>query len=225
MKTIVHLLFISVGLAPAAAAVRAQAPAVAPGTAAATPLPVLGGAFQMGDRVLIRVEGDSQLTNTYTVGPGPALVLPEIGAITLSEVRRTDVEAYLKQQLGRYLKDPVVHAKALLRVSVIGEVEHPGFNSVPVDVVLGDALMQAGGPTREAKVAAIRIERDGKPVLQADSLQAAFTHGLTMDQVGLRDGDRVIVPRMVVRDAESKWRILGVIVSLPVAIYGVTRLF
>ncbi len=213
MKTIVQLLLISVGLAPAAVVVSAQAPAADAGTPAATPSPVLGGTFQMGDRVSIRVEGDSLLTNRYTVGPGPALVLPEIGAITLSGVRRTDVEAYLKQQLGRYLKDPVVHAKALLRVSVIGEVEHPGFYSVAVDAGLEDALMQAGGPTRDARVVAMR----------RDSLQLALAHGFTADQVGLRDGDRFVLPRVTQRDPESPWRILGILVTIPVAIYGITR--
>jgi protein involved in polysaccharide export with SLBB domain len=223
MKTILQLLFISAGLTSAAGAARAQAPAAASGTAAAMPSPVLGGPFQVGDRVSIRVEGDSVLTNTYTVGPGPALVLPEIGVIALRGVRRTDVEPYLKQQLGRYLKEAVVHAKVLLRLSVIGEVEHPGFYSVAVDAALEDALMQAGGPTRDAKVMAMRIEREWKPVLEGDSLQFALSHGLTADQVGLRDGDRFVLPRLVHRDPESMWRILGILVTIPVAIYGITR--
>lgn len=224
MKTIVQLLFISVGLVPAAAAGQAQGPAPAAGTPVATSSPVLGGTFQVGDRVSIRVEGDTILTNTYTVGPGPALVLPEIGVVTLRGVRRTDVETYLRQQLGRYLKDPVIHAKALLRVSVIGEVQHPGFYSVAFDAALEDALMQAGGPTRDAKVPAMRIEREGKAVLQGDSLQSALAHGLTADQVGLRDGDRFVLPRMTVRDPESTWRILGILVTIPVAIYGITKI-
>ncbi len=223
MKTILQVLVITVGWAPAAAAVQTQAPAAAPGTAVATSSPALGGTLQVGDRVSIRVEGDSVLTNTYTVGPGPALVLPEIGVIALRGVRRTDVEPYFKQQLGRYLKDPVVHAKVLLRLSVIGEVEHPGFYSVAADAALEDALMQAGGPTRDARVPAMRIERAGQDVLQGDSLQLALAHGLTVDQVGLRDGDRFVLPRLTQRDPESMWRILGILVTIPVAIYGITR--
>jgi polysaccharide export outer membrane protein len=223
MKTIVRLLFISVGLVPAAAAGQAQAPAPAPAGVVATSSPVLGGTFQVGDRVSIRVEGDTILTNTYTVGPGPTLVLPEIGVIALRGVRRTEAETYLRQQIGRYLKDPVVHAKALLRVSVIGEVQHPGFYSVAFDAALEDALMQAGGPTRDAKVPAMRVEREGKTVLQGDSLQLALARGLSADQVGLRDGDRFVLPRMAVKDPESTWRILGILVTIPVAIYGITR--
>ncbi|TMG13905.1 MAG: hypothetical protein E6I06_01835, partial [Chloroflexi bacterium] len=93
------------------ASARAQTPAGPTGTAASD---VLAGAFQVGDRVLLRVEGDSALSGTFAVGPGPALTLPEIGEIPLIGVRRADVEAYLGRELARYLKEPVVHAKALI---------------------------------------------------------------------------------------------------------------
>src|SRR2546425_7743848 len=83
--------------------------------------------------------------------------------------------------------------------------------------------MQAGGPTRDAKVPAMRIERDADTFLQGDSLQLAFAHGLTVDQVGLRDGDRIVVPRMIVRDAESKWRVIGILVTIPVAVAQADR--
>jgi hypothetical protein len=33
------------------------------------------------------------------------------------------------------------------------------------------------------------------------------------------------VPRVVRQDPESKWRILGILVTIPVAIYGITRVF
>src|SRR5207249_3222905 len=105
-----------------------------------------GSGFQVGDRILLQVEGDSLLSKTFAVGPGPALTLPVIGAIPLTGVRRSDIEPYLSQQLARYVKEPVVHAKALINLSILGE-------------------------------------------------------------------------------AESTWRILGVIVSIPVAIYGITRAF
>src|SRR6266704_673200 len=217
MKTILSVLCVCVTAGLGCA--RAQAPATAPAPQ------VAGGGFQIGDRILLQVEGDSLLSKTFAVGPGPALTLPVIGAIPLTGVRRSDIEPYLSQQLARYLKEPVVHAKALINLSILGEVERPGFYAVSADIVLADALMQAGGPTREAKVAAMRIERSGKPLLAEDSLQSVLAHGLTVDQVGLRDGDRLVVPRLVQRDAESTWRILGVIVSIPVAIYGITRAF
>src|SRR6267378_7914578 len=90
--------------------------------------------FQVGDRILLHVQGDSALSDTFTVVAGPALRLPAIGEISLAGVRRSDLEAHLTRELGRFLKDPVVQARALIRVSVLGEVVRPGYYAVPVDL-------------------------------------------------------------------------------------------
>src|SRR5438445_5090079 len=165
----------------------------------------------------------------YTLSLHDALPisLPEIGEIPLIGVRRSDVEAYLGRELARYLKDPAVHAKALIRLSIMGDVDRPGFYFVPADAVLADALMQAGGLTRDAKVLGMRIERGGKPLLEGDSLPLAFARGLTVEQAGLRDDDRFVVPRLpmeIPHDKESTWRIFGIILAtVPAVIYAVTR--
>src|SRR3977135_3269061 len=96
------------------------------GQTAQGPPPAQQGGFEVGDQILLEVEGDTQFTHGFSVGPGPALTLPVIGAIPLKGVRRADVETYLSQQLGRYVKNPVVHAKVLVRLGVLGELEHPG---------------------------------------------------------------------------------------------------
>src|SRR2546422_5302361 len=182
----------------------------------------LPGGFEVGDQILLEVEGDTQFTHAFSVGPGPALTLPVIGAIPLAGVRRADVETYLSQQLGRYVKNPVVHAKVLLRLGVLGEVEHPGFYTVFSGAVVSDALMAAGGPTREAKFAGARIERDGNGLLEGSDFQDAFTRGLTIDAMGLRTGDRIVVPRR--NDTERTVRIVGIILSIPIAILGIRQL-
>ncbi|HKI94211.1 MAG TPA: hypothetical protein VJ992_02860, partial [Gemmatimonadales bacterium] len=41
------------------------------------------GDFQVGDRVLLAVEGEPTLTDTFTVQAGPQIVLPNIGAVPL----------------------------------------------------------------------------------------------------------------------------------------------
>src|SRR3982750_1692753 len=59
--------------------------------------------FQVGDRILLSVEGDSALSDTFTVVAGPAIRLPYIGDISLTDVPRTQVESYLARELGRYI--------------------------------------------------------------------------------------------------------------------------
>src|SRR5436309_15690595 len=182
----------------------------------------LPGGFEVGDQILLEVEGDTQFTRAYSVGPGPALTLPVIGAIPLTGVRRADVETYLGQQLGRYMKNPVVHAKVLVRLGVLGEVEHPGYYAVAAGSVVSDALMAAGGPTKDAKFTAARIEREGKGLYVGDAFQDAFARGMPVEGLGLHTGDRIVVPRRV--DPESKWRIIGILAGIPAAIIIATQL-
>jgi protein involved in polysaccharide export with SLBB domain len=181
-----------------------------------------GAVLQVGDRILLQIEGDSTLTDTFTVSAGPALSLPGIGAVTLAGVRRADLEAHLTRELARYLKNPVVHAHVLLRLSIVGEVEHPGFYAVPSDLVLADALMRAGGPTRDAVVTKLRIERDRARIWEGESLQQAIAQGRTIDQLGLRAGDRVVVPRA--HNSETTVRILAALVTIPAAVFAITRM-
>jgi len=178
--------------------------------------------FQINDQILLEVEGDSQFTHAFTVGAGPALMLPVIGPIPLASVRRAQVETYLTQQLKRYMKDPVVHAKVLVRLSVLGEVEHPGFYPVAADAPVSDALMAAGGPTKEAKFTGTRIDRIGRNGVGGSDLQEAIARGATVDGMGLRSGDQIIVPRR--HDSESTFRILGILAGIPAAILIATRI-
>jgi protein involved in polysaccharide export with SLBB domain len=191
-------------------------------TAQAPQTPVT--AFQVGDRVMLRVEGDSALSDTFTVVTGPALQLPIIGEISLAGVRRADIQSHLTRELGRYIKDPVVEARALIRVSVMGEVIRPGFYAVPIDLVLADALMIAGGATQAARVDKLRVLRgSGEGALWGgDQLQAAIARGATLEDLGIRAGDRIQVPAQA--DRESKWRILGIIVGSVATAVGVIAL-
>lgn len=178
--------------------------------------------FQVGDRILLQVEGDSTLTDTFTVVAGPALRLPNIGEVTLAAVSRADLETYLTRELGRYINGPVVQARALIRVSVVGEVTNPGYYAVPIDLVLADALMLAGGATKDARVDQMGIWRGNSSVWGGNKLQEAIARGATLDELGIRAGDRIQVPAQ--RDAESQWRIVGIVVGSIATAVGVVAL-
>ncbi|HET9707804.1 MAG TPA: SLBB domain-containing protein [Gemmatimonadales bacterium] len=180
--------------------------------------------FQVGDRVLLRVDGESLYTDTFTVIRGPALRLPVIGDVPLAGVPRSGIEPYLVGRLGPFFKHPVIHACALVSIGVVGEVEHPGFYVVPGDALLTDVLMTAGGPTRDAKVTDLKVLRDKKAVLDGDRLQQAMASRRTVADLSLQAGDQLVVPRATRHDPESTWRIVSIIIGLPVAIFAITRL-
>jgi protein involved in polysaccharide export with SLBB domain len=178
--------------------------------------PRAGDEFQLGDRVALRVEGDAQLTDTFTVTRGPTLLLPIIGNVSLAGVKRDSVEKVLAEAIGKYYRNPSVRARALVRVAVLGEVARPGFYALPTDMLVPDVVMAAGGPTPAAQIEGIRITRLGAELLPRDSIQNAIARGLSLSQIDVRSEDQFVIPRAA--DSERALRVISAWVTIPIAI-------
>lgn len=152
------------------------------------------GDFRAGDRILLDVRGESAMSGEFTVEPGRTITLPEVGAISVAGVLRSELERHLRQELSRFLQNPVLTARSLIRVAILGEVGNPGFFSLPASLVLEDVVMEAGGPTRSANLDRIRIERAGQAIWRDGALQQAMLDARTLDQLSLQAGDRIVVP-------------------------------
>jgi protein involved in polysaccharide export with SLBB domain len=183
------------------------------------------GDFQVGDRIQLRVEGEQQLPETVAVTEGRSVILPTIGEISLIGVLHSELQPYLAKQLGRFLKDPIVRARALIRITVLGEVARPGFYLLPTETVAEDVLMAAGGPTREAKLTDIRVERGDERLWEGPAMEQAITQGETLDQLGIQAGDRLVVPRHGGASFDTILRISGLLIAIPATIYAVTHVF
>lgn len=184
------------------------------------------GDFQTGDRVALRVDGEQELTDTFTVTADRTLTLPVVGSVPLAGVLRSELEARLRDVISKYVRGAVVHARSLVRVAIFGAVGRPGFYTLPSESLVSDALMLAGGPTADAKVREVRIMRGDDEVWGGPALQDAITTGKTLDQISLIAGDRIEVPKSSsglfsgngLFVASSLLGLLG-------TIYGLVRLF
>ena len=177
--------------------------------------------FRPGDQVLLAVEGEPALTDTFTVDSRLRLTLPSLGEIPLDGVPRPEIEPFLRSTLERYLREPQVRARALVRIAIAGEVLRPGFYAVPTDLVLSDAIMLAGGATSDAVLKDMRLERGHKQLLSSRTVSDAVAHGYTLDQIGLEAGDRIMLPRR----SGGFDRLIPVLLAVPAAIYALVQLF
>jgi len=179
------------------------------------------GDFQVGDRIVLVVEQESTLTDSFTVDQGPALRLPSLGRLSLAGVLRSELEDHLRQELAKYLKDPVVRARTSIRIMVTGEVGQPGFYAVPSELLVTDVLAQAGQVTPRADVSKIRIERGNRVIWDNEVLGSEIVEGRTLDQLGVRAGDRLVVgARSRALGLEGGTRVLFLLISLPAAVGG-----
>jgi protein involved in polysaccharide export with SLBB domain len=152
------------------------------------------GDIRVGDRILLVVEGHEQLTDTFTVVAGRAIVLPDIGEVPLTGVLRSELQQHMTEQIRRFIRNPVVHARSLIRLEILGAVGTPGFFTIPSDMLITDALMIAGGPAGNAQMDRIRIERGRDVIWAGDRLREAVIEGRTLDQLSVRAGDSIHVP-------------------------------
>lgn len=182
------------------------------------------GDFKVGDRIVLTVEGEPTLTDTFTVGLGSTLTLPTIGDVSLTGVLRSEVQDYLTRRLGQNLRDPVVRATAYIRVSVEGGVTKPGYYGVPVQALLSDIVMTAGGPTPTAKVKDARIERGGHAILEKKALQQAIAEGRTIDEAGLMAGDQYIIPASGASSSRETIGFIALLLTIPLTVYSLTQI-
>jgi protein involved in polysaccharide export with SLBB domain len=151
------------------------------------------GDFQVGDAIVLNVVGVAQFSDTFPVRAGRVLELPEVPAIPLAGVLRSELQPHLQRQLSRYVINPTVEAHSLVRVAVAGAVARPGFYEVRPDAPISEAIMYAGGLAREGDATKMSVRRAGRVVIPENQLRDPVAMGSTLDDLSIRPGDELRV--------------------------------
>jgi protein involved in polysaccharide export with SLBB domain len=153
------------------------------------------GDFVPGDRIKLLVEGDTALSDTFTVRGDRMLPLPNIPPISLLGVLDSELESYLTKELQRYIREVSVDATPVVRISLLG-FPQSNFFTVPVDQAITDVIAQAGGwgsPSSNAIDKAV-VRRAGKVVLDAKATAEAIRLGKTVGDMAMQNGDELYMP-------------------------------
>jgi len=122
---------------------------------------------------------DQQVANTYLVNSAGNIEMPLIGAVKVAG-NTTQVAKYLlKAKLEKYLSDPAVNLRIMnFKVTVLGEVKHPGVYTIPNEkITLIEALGLAGDMTifaRRVNVLVIREEGGDRKFVKLDLTSKDF---------------------------------------------------
>jgi protein involved in polysaccharide export with SLBB domain len=183
------------------------------------------GDFRSGDRIIISVQGDTALSDTFAVWQDQALHLPSpaVGTLPLTGVLRSEIQPKVTAFVARFVRNPMVRARPLIRLSFQGDFAHAGFYAVPADAPLADAFMAAGGTAATANMSKIKAERSGHQFMNARDIQSAISSNSTVDDLGLKDGDQFSMPRQNPGGMGTALRTAAIIVSLSVGVLTLTR--
>lgn len=176
------------------------------------------GDFQVGDRIVVTVQGETFLTDTFAVRAGRVVTFPNLPDISLQGVLRRELTDHLTREIGKYVRNPSVKATSLIRIAVMGEVARPGYYSVPSDFLASDAIMAAGGPTALAELKKTELRRGNSVLLTRAGMQQAIASGATLDKLDVRPGDEFVVGKKTQRNWQTIAYVAGSVLGLVGAI-------
>jgi hypothetical protein len=170
------------------------------------------GDFLPGDRILLLVQNDSALTDTFTVRGDQVLPLPNIPPIPLHGVLDSELEPHLTRELLKYIKSVSLEATPLVRVSLVG-FPKSDFYTIPVDQAITDLISTAGGWGGATVPDKAIIKRNGVVFMDAKATANAVRLNKTVGDMSLRDGDEFYLPDKVM--SGSRWTtIMGIVGGL-----------
>lgn len=182
------------------------------------------GDMRLGDRLVLRVEGQESLSDTFSVAPGRRLELPGLRVIELTGVLRSELEPRLTASIREVYRAADVKVHALILVGVLGEVIRPGYYHVRPDALLEEVIMAAGGFANQAS-ARFAIERGDSVVVREQDADQALRAGRSLGALSVASGDMVRVQRRASGDFTRIVTTATMALSLPAAIFTALAIF
>lgn len=186
---------------------------------------LLEGDFFIGDHIMIIMAGDSGISGQQVVRPGRVLTLGGLPEIPMRGVLRSEAEEYLTAQIRRYVLNAEVKVRPQIRLTFMGGIKGPGFYQMDADIMLSDALMQAGGISNGTDLKRSKILRGEDEIVDGETFSKAITEGVSLDQLNLRAGDVIEVGAVSRTNWFSTLRTYAIIPGLIISTYGVGKLF
>lgn len=152
------------------------------------------GDLRTGDRFTIAIGGDTT-QREMVVREGSLVDFPAgIPQLSVAGVLQSELSDAVHAHLGRYLREPDVRVRPLVRLNVVGAVGRPGVYSAPADLPLAEVLMLAGGPAGNARTDRATALRRGNTLLDRKAFTRSVREGRTVQEAGLRSGDEIRLP-------------------------------
>lgn len=150
-----------------------------------------------GDELLIRAWGAVDVDFRAEVDRNGMINIPHIGSFGITGIKSSEVESYLRSQIGRIYKnfDLSVTLGQLrsIQIFVVGQAVQPGSYTVSSLSTLVTALFASGGPNPNGSMRHIVLRRGDKVVTEFD-LYDFLVSGDKKNDARLLPGDVIMIP-------------------------------
>ena len=208
MRTLNGLVFATVLLAGGAYA-QEQRPIITTGISSYTLRP--------GDVLRINVWGQEDFSGQFQIDEEGRILYPVLGEIDTRNLTIGQLRDTVRAGLETLFTSPFLTITPLFRISVLGYVTSPGLYTVDPTLTPIDVVALAGGPSRGGNLNDIRVLRSGGTA--SLSFEQESIRGRTLQEVGVRSGDQVFVPRSTFTREDAVLLLQIAQVALTIAIF------
>lgn len=152
-------------------------------------LPVLGSGYGSG--------GYGGQMQGFLVDEEGNIDYPRIGVIHVEGLTKSQLGSLIKDKLAGQLSDPTVIIRFMnFRITVLGEVGHPGVLNIPNErLSILEAVGMAGGVTDFGKIKEVKVLRENNGVRQMGTLDLTSKDIFTSQYYQLQQNDVVLVDK------------------------------
>ncbi len=153
------------------------------------------------DIITISVWHEPDLSRNVPVRPDGKISLPLVGDVQAAGKTAMGLQAELKTDLAKFVKDPeltvIVSDIRSRRINVIGQVNRPGAYALTQSMGVVDAIAAASGLRDFAKtkdIYVLRVTSDGKRLRLSFNYQSVVKGKKGAQDIILQPRDTVVVP-------------------------------
>lgn len=150
-----------------------------------------------GDTIELQFFGSQSALYSLVVGRDGVLNVPEIGPVSVSGLKFSDMTAALQQRISEQLIGVRVSITMgplrSIRVFVLGDAYRPGSYTVSALSTMTNALLVSGGVNSIGSLRNIQLKRNGNTITTID-LYDLLLRGDTSGDARLQPGDVIFIP-------------------------------
>ncbi|MGV3707209.1 MAG: polysaccharide biosynthesis/export family protein [Gemmatimonas sp.] len=153
------------------------------------------GDFKTGDLLVITVNVEEKPTvDTATVRDNGMISIQRVPDISVAGTLRSEVLDKVKAHVETYFRTVDVRVNFSTRLIVSGAVARGGPINVSPDRPLSEVITIAGGAAPNAKLDQMEVKRAGRTIISTKDSKRLLIEGRTIEQVGIQNGDEVVIP-------------------------------
>ena len=150
-----------------------------------------------GDTIELQLFGNQNASYTLVVTREGVLNFPELGPITVSGLRFSDLQSTLQQRVSEQMigvRSSITMGRLRsIRIFVLGDAYRPGSYTVSALTTMTNALFVSGGINTIGSLRNIQLKRNGRLVTTLD-LYDLLLRGDTSGDSRLQPGDVIFIP-------------------------------